>query len=126
MLQPSNSESTPPQARTTHAPWGFFVVLDEGPGYKVKRLEVVPGKRLSYQRHAGRSEHWVIVQGSASVTLDGVTKSAHPGDAMYIPVGAAHRIGNAGSEPLVFIEVQRGSVLAESDIVRLEDDFNRA
>ena len=111
---------------TTYRPWGFFVVLDEGPGFKVKRVEVLAGKRLSYQRHAHRSEHWVIVNGVASVTLDGVVKAAHPGDAVFVPIGAAHRIGNAGAGILVFVEVQRGDLLSESDIVRLEDDFNRA
>ena len=121
MLQPPAHDGH----ATTHRPWGFFVVLDEGPGFKVKRVEVLPGKRLSYQRHAQRSEHWVIVKGIASITLDGVVKVAHPGDSVFVSIGAAHRIGNPGSDTLVFVEVQRGDVLLESDIVRLEDDFNR-
>src|SRR5919198_448128 len=83
-------------------PWGSFTVLDEGEGYKVKRIEVLPGKRLSYQRHARRAEHWMVV------------------------VGTAHRVENPGAGPLVFIEIQRGDYLGEDDIVRLEDDFGRA
>jgi len=100
-------------------------VLDEGHTYKVKRIEVFPGKRLSYQKHAQRSEHWMVVQGMARVTLDGREIALSPGDAVDIPVGAAHRVENPGSEMLVFIEIQRGSYFGEDDIVRLEDDFGR-
>jgi mannose-6-phosphate isomerase-like protein (cupin superfamily) len=114
-----------PAGLITHKPWGYFVVVDEGPSYKVKRLEVAPGKRLSYQRHSSRSEHWVIVQGLALVTIDIVTKTLHPGDSTFVPMGAAHRIANIGTEPMIFIEVQRGDYLGEDDIVRLQDDFNR-
>lgn len=106
-------------------PWGQFRVLDEGVNYKVKRIEVIGGKRLSYQRHASRAEHWTIVQGSAGITLDGVERTLGTGESVDIPVGAAHRISNPGDEPLVFIEVQRGGYLGEDDIVRLEDDYGR-
>ena len=107
-------------------PWGTFTVLDEGRGYKVKRIEVLPGKRLSYQRHAQRAEHWVVVAGSALVTLDGRTVALSNGEAIDIPVGSAHRVANPGDETLVFIEVQRGDYLGEDDITRLEDDYNRS
>jgi len=106
-------------------PWGTYTVLDEGGLFKVKRIEVLPGKRLSYQQHARRAEHWFVVEGTALVTLDGREVTLKTGAAIDIPVGAAHRIENPGSGPLVFIEVQRGDYLGEDDIVRLEDDFGR-
>jgi mannose-6-phosphate isomerase len=107
-------------------PWGCFTVLDEGPGYKVKRIEVLAGKRLSYQRHARRAEHWMVVGGTASVTLDGQEFAVAPGGVVDIPVGTRHRVANPGTgEPLVFIEIQRGDYLGEDDIERFEDDFNR-
>ena len=106
-------------------PWGTFTVLDEGKDFKVKRLEVLPGKRLSYQKHAQRAEHWVVVQGTARVTLNDAEITVAPGQSIDIPVGAAHRVENPGTELLVFIEVQRGVYLGEDDIVRLQDDFGR-
>jgi mannose-6-phosphate isomerase len=107
-------------------PWGSFTVLDEGDGYKVKRLEVLPGKRLSYQKHAHREEHWMVVAGEATVTLNGEERVVPLGDKIDIPLGAAHRISNFGGERLILIEVQRGDYLGEDDIVRLSDDFGRA
>jgi mannose-6-phosphate isomerase len=106
-------------------PWGSFTVLDDAEGYKVKRMVVRPGKRLSYQRHARRSEHWFFVEGRGRVTLDGCTSEVSKGMAVDIPVTAAHRIENDGSTDLVFIEVQHGDYFGEDDIVRLEDDFGR-
>lgn len=106
-------------------PWGTFNVLDEGENFKVKRIEVLPGKRLSYQKHAQRAEHWVVVQGTAKVTLDDRDIMVNPGEAIDIAIGSAHRVENPGDELLVFIEVQRGSYLGEDDIVRLQDDFGR-
>lgn len=106
-------------------PWGSFTVLDEAEGYKVKRIEVLPGKRLSYQKHAQRAEHWYIVQGTAKVTLDGKEIMLKADQYVDIPVGAAHRIENPGEEKVIFIEVQRGNYLGEDDIVRLQDDFGR-
>jgi mannose-6-phosphate isomerase len=106
-------------------PWGTFIVLDEGANYKVKRIEVLAGKRLSYQKHSQRAEHWFVVQGTARVTLNDREISVTSGEAIDIPVGTAHRIENPGTELLVFVEVQRGSYLGEDDIVRLEDDFGR-
>jgi mannose-6-phosphate isomerase-like protein (cupin superfamily) len=106
-------------------PWGTFTVLDEGAGYKVKRIEVYPGKRLSYQKHARRAEHWMVVQGTGKVTLDDREVMVRTGETVDVPVGAAHRIENPGEEKLVFIEIQRGDYLGEDDIVRLQDDFGR-
>jgi mannose-6-phosphate isomerase-like protein (cupin superfamily) len=106
-------------------PWGSFTVLDEGDGYKVKRIEVLEGKRLSYQKHARRAEHWMVVAGAAKVTLDGREVRVGRGETVDIPVGALHRVENPGPETLVFIEIQRGDYLGEDDIVRVEDDFGR-
>jgi mannose-6-phosphate isomerase len=106
-------------------PWGNFTVLDEGENYKVKRIEVLPGKRLSYQKHAQRAEHWMVVQGTARVTLDGKEILLETGEVVDIPVGSAHRIENPGAVKMIFIEIQRGSYLGEDDIVRLQDDFGR-
>ncbi len=106
-------------------PWGSFTVLDEGEGYKVKRIEVLPGKRLSYQKHAQRAEHWFVTQGTAKVTLDGEDFIVKKGEAIDISLGTAHRVENPAEELLIFIEVQQGDYLGEDDIVRLEDDFGR-
>ena len=106
-------------------PWGTYTVLDEGALFKVKRIEVLPGKRLSYQKHSRRAEHWFIVEGTARVTLDDTEINLNAGDAIDIPKGSAHRIENPGTALLVFIEVQRGDYLGEDDIERLQDDFGR-
>jgi len=106
-------------------PWGNFTVLDEGANYKVKRIEVLPEKRLSYQRHERRSEHWMVVAGAAKVTLDGREITLSTGDTIDIPLRAAHRIENVGSAKLVFIEIQQGTYLGEDDIQRLQDDYGR-
>jgi mannose-6-phosphate isomerase len=108
-------------------PWGRFFVLDEGDDYKVKRIEVLPGKRLSYQRHTRRSEHWFIVRGTAKVTLNGVETLVNTFETVDIAVGDAHRVENPDSQTtLVFIETQTGDYFGEDDIVRLEDDFGRS
>ena len=107
-------------------PWGTYTVLEEDRGFKVKRIEVLPGKRLSYQKHAQRAEHWFVVEGTAKVTLDDEEITVRAGEAIDIPIGAAHRVENPGRENLVFIEVQRGSYLGEDDIVRLQDDYGRS
>ena len=106
-------------------PWGSFTVLEEREAYKVKRIEVLPGKRLSYQKHEKRSEHWMIVQGQAVVTLEGKEIPLNPGQTVDIPQRAAHRIFNPGQDLLVFIEIQMGEYFGEDDIIRLEDDFGR-
>ena len=106
-------------------PWGTYEVLDEGDLFKVKRIEVLSGKRLSYQKHSKRAEHWFVVAGEAKVTLDDRDIKVPAGEAIDIPIGSAHRVENEGTETLVFIEVQRGTYLGEDDIVRLQDDFGR-
>jgi mannose-6-phosphate isomerase-like protein (cupin superfamily) len=106
-------------------PWGNYQVLDEGEGYKVKRIVVHPGKRLSLQRHARRAEHWVVVAGLARATRDDEVLDLSARETIDIPVGAVHRLENPGAEPLVLIEVQHGDYLGEDDIERLEDDFGR-
>ena len=111
--------------RFDRRPWGTFTVLDEGDGFKVKRIEVFPGKRLSYQKHSRRAEHWVMVQGTAKVTLDDREIVVEAGEAIDIGIGSAHRVENPGEQTLLFIEVQRGDYLGEDDIVRLQDDFGR-
>jgi len=108
-------------------PWGNFTVVDEGQDYKVKRIEVYPGKRLSYQRHARRAEHWYVVRGTAKVTLNGVDILVKKGETVDIAIGDAHRVENASeSEKLIFVEVQTGDYFGEDDIERLEDDFGRS
>jgi len=121
---PQDGVDTSPQF--DRRPWGTFTVLDEGEKFKVKRIEVLPGKRLSYQKHSKRAEHWVVVQGTAKVTLDDREIIVSAGEAIDIATGSAHRVENPGTDMLVFIEVQRGSYLGEDDIVRLLDDFGRA
>jgi len=106
-------------------PWGNYTVIHDRPNHKVKTITVEPMRRLSYQTHEKRSEYWVIVSGTGTVTLDGITSLAVGGDAFIIEQGIAHRIENPGTEPLVFIEVQLGVYFGEDDIVRIEDDFGR-
>jgi mannose-6-phosphate isomerase len=111
---------------TENRPWGNYTVLHDAPSHKVKTITVEPNRRLSYQTHEKRSEYWVIVSGTGTATLDGITSLAVGGDAFIIEQGIAHRIENTGTEPLVFIEVQLGVYFGEDDIVRIEDDFGRA
>ena len=106
-------------------PWGNWILLEMGSGYKVKRLEVLPGKRLSLQKHLCRSEHWVVLQGTARVTINDWVFLLNTNRWTYISVGTVHRLENPDSGRLVVIEVQSGDDLCETDIVRLEDDFGR-
>jgi mannose-6-phosphate isomerase len=107
-------------------PWGNYTVLDDDAAdHKVKRLVVHPGKRLSYQLHHQRAEHWFIVAGTAQVTLDGVVTEVKAGESIDIPREGAHRVANAGDVDVVLIEVQHGTYFGEDDIVRLEDDYGR-
>jgi len=106
-------------------PWGRYFVLEESPIHKVKRIEVQPGKRLSYQRHKFRAEHWMIVQGEGVLTLDGDKKRIVVGDSVDIAIGQLHRIENTSTHELIFIEVQTGTYFGEDDIERVEDDFGR-
>lgn len=107
-------------------PWGSFTILDEAADFKVKRIEVYPTKRLSYQKHRHRSEHWFVVRGTAKVTLNGEEILVKTGEHVNIPVGTAHRVENPDArELLAFIETQTGDYFGEDDIERLEDDFGR-
>ena len=106
-------------------PWGTWAVLASEPGFAVKKIEVKPGQILSLQKHHHRAEHWVITSGVADVTIGDQVLRKTAGEAAYIPVGDVHRIANPGEELLVFIEVQLGDRLEESDIVRLEDNYGR-
>ncbi len=106
-------------------PWGYYKILDQGPSYKCKLIGVKPGKRLSLQKHAHRSEHWVVVSGQARVQRDGQVRVLNPNQSTYLPAGCRHRLENPGESPLLIIEVQTGEYLGEDDIIRLEDDFGR-
>ena len=106
-------------------PWGRYEVLQEAVTHKVKSIHVSPGKRLSYQRHQKRSEHWYVVDGSGEVTLDGKVSLVSAGSIIQVPQGALHRISNTGVKELIFIEVQTGTYFGEDDIERVEDDFGR-
>lgn len=107
------------------APWGFWEVIEEGKDYKVKRLYVHPGHRLSYQKHQKREETWMISSGQAAVTLDGKELTLNAGDTIHIAKTQAHRVGNTTDQPLIFFEVQRGTYFGEDDIIRLQDDYKR-
>jgi mannose-6-phosphate isomerase-like protein (cupin superfamily) len=106
-------------------PWGSFRILDEGPDYKVKRITVRPGGKLSLQSHARRAEHWVVVRGVAQVTVGDEVRRLHPNQSAHIAVGDRHRLENPGKEDLELIEVQCGDYLGEDDIVRYDDIYNR-
>jgi mannose-6-phosphate isomerase len=106
-------------------PWGRWSVLDSGPGYTVKKMEVDPGHRLSLQYHHHRSEHWLVISGVGEVEIDGETSAIVERSHVHIPLKAVHRVRNNGTVPLVILELQQGDVLDEADIVRLEDDYAR-
>lgn len=130
------SDSSADQAPATCRPWGWFRTVCQAPGYLVKRIHVHAGQQLSLQRHRHRAEHWVVVRGTAQVTV-GAAPSAEGGAELQvrdlsvgqhvdIPQGAVHRLGNRGPDPLEIVEVQFGIVLDEDDIERLQDDYGRA
>ena len=127
LVQRLSDEERTEQAHHTkvYRPWGHYEAIDQGDGYQVKRLVVDAGKRISLQRHQHRSEHWVVVRGSARVTLETTTFDLATNESTYIAAGAIHRLENAGFQPLEVIEVQTGAYLGEDDIERFEDDFNR-
>jgi mannose-1-phosphate guanylyltransferase/mannose-6-phosphate isomerase len=110
---------------TTERPWGSYTVLQEGPQFKIKRIEVKPGGKLSLQMHHHRSEHWVVVSGTARVTCGEREYFVAPNESTYIPIGEKHRLENPGKLPLVMIEVQCGNYLGEDDIVRFSDQYGR-
>jgi len=123
-LKEENSE-LPNIHVTAHRPWGTYTILDESEGYKVKRIVVKPGKRLSLQKHHHRSEHWIVVSGTAVVTRGTDEYTVNANESTYIPMGEIHRLENVGKIDLVMIEAQVGEYVGEDDIVRLEDDFKR-
>ncbi len=106
-------------------PWGRYEVLVDSPFFKSKRISMWPQQRLSYQSHAKRAEHWVIVKGQARVTLDGKEHNLSAGEHIYIPLNAKHRIANLTDEVMEFVEVQTGTYFGEDDIKRYEDDYGR-
>lgn len=106
-------------------PWGAWHVIDVDDGYKLKRIHVKPGSRLSLQTHEHRSEHWVVIDGVATCTVDDVVKTVSKGESLDVPLGAKHRLANDGETELVIVEVQLGSYTGEDDICRLEDDYGR-
>jgi len=108
-----------------HRPWGTYTILEDSKGYKIKRIEVKPSKRLSLQKHFHRNEHWIVVSGSATVTIEDKTFMLNPNESTYIKAGQLHRLENQGKLPLVIIEAQVGEYTGEDDIVRVDDDFNR-
>jgi mannose-6-phosphate isomerase-like protein (cupin superfamily) len=114
-----------PAGERGERPWGYYLVLQEGPGFKVKQFVVRPQSRLSLQRHRRRAEHWHVVRGEGEVTLGSDTIRLRSGGSIDIPLGAVHRVRSVGSEDLVVIEVQSGEYVGEDDIERLEDDYGR-
>ena len=111
--------------QTAHRPWGTYTVLEDTPGYKIKRIVVKPGKRLSLQKHFHRNEHWIVVSGTATVTVGDETKLIRPNESTYIKMGEVHRLSNEGKIPVVLIEAQVGEYTGEDDIIRLDDDYKR-
>lgn len=111
---------------TEYRPWGSFTVLENGDLYKIKRLTVLSGKQLSYQMHYHRSEHWIVVSGTATVTCNGEDQMVHSGENIFVPAGTKHRLRNDGKLILEVIEVQSGQYLGEDDIVRYDDDYGRS
>ena len=126
MSKPRGHRGETPVGVFETRPWGGFLTLEEGRGYKVKRLLVRPGRRLSLQRHCFRAEHWVVVTGSPRVIISGRSRRLRPRAAVDVPRGAWHRIENPSRRPVVLIEVQHGPYLGEDDIVRRQDDYGRA
>jgi mannose-1-phosphate guanylyltransferase len=110
---------------TAHRPWGTYTILENSDNYKIKRIVVKPGKRLSLQKHFHRSEHWIVVSGTAQVTVGDKETLIRPNESTYIPMGEIHRLENPGKIDVVLIEAQVGSYVGEDDIVRLDDDFQR-
>ena len=106
-------------------PWGSWHVIDVEDGFKVKRIHVKPGSRLSLQTHEHRSEHWVVIQGTAIATVDDTVTTVRKGQSIDVPLGAQHRLANEADDELIIVEVQLGDYTGEDDIVRIEDDYGR-
>ena len=111
--------------RRSYRPWGYYQSIDRGGRYQVKRIVVKPGARLSLQKHFHRAEHWIVVRGTAEVTVNETIKLVHENESIYLPIGCTHRMANPGKIDLELIEVQTGSYLGEDDIIRIEDVYNR-
>jgi mannose-1-phosphate guanylyltransferase / mannose-6-phosphate isomerase len=111
--------------RRSYRPWGHYDEVDAGERFQVKRIVVMPGCKLSLQKHMHRSEHWVVVRGTAVVTIGEQEKAVHENESIYIPIGSLHRLANPGKIPLELIEIQTGSYLGEDDIVRVDDIYGR-
>ena len=111
--------------RSIYRPWGRYDSVDQGDRFQVKRIVVAPGGKLSLQKHLHRAEHWVVVRGTAEVTIGEEVRVVHENESTYIPIGAVHRLANPGKIPLELIEVQTGSYLGEDDIIRLDDIYRR-
>ncbi|GHC72717.1 mannose-1-phosphate guanylyltransferase/mannose-6-phosphate isomerase [Limoniibacter endophyticus] len=125
LLEDAKTARLAEEHRTVYRPWGGYSQLQKGDRFQVKRIFVKPGKKLSLQKHHHRSEHWVVVRGTADVTIDDKTVTITENQSVYIPQGSVHRMANPGKIQLEVIEVQTGSYLGEDDIVRIEDDFGR-
>ena len=121
----TETNRTAPELDSEERPWGSWHVIDVEDGFKIKRIHVNPRSRLSYQTHEHRSEHWVVIKGTATCTIDGAQVVAQVGESVDVGTGAAHRIANEHDEELVIVEVQLGPYTGEDDIVRLEDDYGR-
>ncbi len=111
--------------KRSHRPWGYYESIDAGDRFQVKRIVVTPGGVLSLQKHRHRAEHWVVVRGTAEVTIGETVRAVHENESVYIPIGSVHRLANKGKIPLELIEVQTGSYFGEDDIERLEDVYKR-
>ena len=121
----ANNHRAAVEHRRIYRPWGYYQDVDLAERYRVKRIVVKPGNKLSLQKHFHRSEHWVVVHGTAEVTLGSDMRSVHENESIYVPIGSEHRLFNPGKIPLELIEVQVGSYLGEDDIVRLDDVYGR-
>jgi len=111
--------------KRVHRPWGYYESIDMGERFQVKRIVVIPGGMLSLQKHRHRAEHWVVVKGTAEVTIGESKRPVHENESIFIPIGTVHRLANQGKIPLELIEVQTGSYLGEDDIERIEDIYKR-
>ena len=109
-----------------HRPWGWYQTMDLGERFRVKRIVVKPGAKLSLQKHHHRAEHWVVVRGTAEVTVNENVSILHENESVYIAIGSVHRLANPGKIPVELIEVQTGTYLEEDDIERIEDEFGRS
>ena len=128
IVQALNREQRPEtlQHREVYRPWGKYDAMDSDERFQVKRITVKPRAKLSLQLHHHRAEHWVVVKGTAKVTIDGVDSLVSENESVYIPIGAVHSLENPGKIPIELIEIQTGSYLGEDDIVRIEDRYGRA